>query len=94
MKNIQELEVIKRQMEENIETLREFHNLQLKYFENIIKLSDIDEADNAIADAYDEINFSTVISEIKQKERENFTKLMDLAWESKINDLIEEVFNV
>ena len=88
------LEIIKRQMEENIETLREFHNLQLKYFESIIKLSDIDEADNAIADAYDEINFSTVISEIKQKERENFTKLMDLAWESKINDLIEEVFNV
>ena len=88
------LEIVKRQMEENIETLREFHNLQLKYFENIIKLSDIDEADNAIADAYDEINFSTVISEIKQKERENFTKLMDLAWESKINDLIEEVFNV
>ena len=88
------LEIVKRQMEENIETLREFHNLQLKYFENIIKLSDIDEADNAIADAYDEINFSTVISEIKQKERENFTKLMDLAWESKINGLIEEVFNV
>ena len=88
------LEIVKKQMEENIETLREFHNLQLKYFENIIKLSDIDEADNAIADAYDEINFSTVISEIKQKERENFTKLMDLAWESKINDLIEEVFNV
>ena len=88
------LEIVKRQMEENIETLREFHNLQLKYFENIIKLSDIDEADNAIADAYDEINFSTVISEIKQKERENFTKLMDLACESKINDLVEEVFNV
>ena len=88
------LEIVKRQMEENIETLREFHNLQLKYFENIIKLSDIDEADNAIADAYDEINFSTVISEIKQKERENFTKLMDLAWESKINGLVEEVFNV
>ena len=88
------LEIVKKQMEENIETLREFHNLQLKYFENIIKLSDIDEADNAIADAYDEINFSTVISEIKQKERENFTKLMDLAWESKINGLIEEVFNV
>ena len=88
------LEIVKKQMEENIETLREFHNLQLKYFENIIKLSDIDEADNAIADAYDEINFSTVISEIKQKERENFTKLMDLAWESKINGLVEEVFNV
>ena len=88
MENIKGLEIIKRQMEENIETLMEFHKFQLEMFENIMNLSDIDEIDNAIADSYDEFEFSTLMSEIKQSERDNFTRLMDLAWDIKCNSLI------
>ena len=90
MENIKGMEIIKRQMEENIETLMEFHKFQLEMFENIMNLSDIDEIDNAIADSYDEFEFSTLISEIKQSERDNFTRLMDLAWDIKCNEINEE----
>ena len=89
MKNIQGLEIIKKQMEENIETLKEFHRLQLEMFENIMNLSDIDEVDREIADAYDEFEFTTLINEIKIMERENFTRLMDLAWDTKCIEINE-----
>ena len=90
MDNIKRLEVIKSQMQENLETLKEFHNLQLEMFENIMSLSDIDDIDNAVADAYDEFEFTTLINEIKREERENFTKLMDLAWDIKCNEINRE----
>ena len=90
MKNIQGLEIIKRQMEENLETLKEFHKLQLEMFENIMSLSDIDDIDREIADAHDDFNFSTFASDIKQKEKENFIKLMDLAWDIKCNEINRE----
>ena len=93
MKNIQRLEIIKRQMEENLETLKEFHKLQLEMFENIISLSDIDDIDREIADAHDDFNFSTFASDIKQKEKESFIKLMDLAWDIKCNELAKEIYN-
>ena len=84
--NNKKLEVIKRQMEENIETLREFHKLQMEILENVISLSDIDEVDNMITEVSDEVNFSTFASEIMQKEKDNFKKLMDLAWEIKFSE--------
>ena len=62
-------------MEENIETLKEFQKLQLKYFEEILSLSDIDEVDATIEDAFEEFELSTVINEIKIKEKENFRQL-------------------
>ena len=84
MKNIQGLEVIKRQMEESIEALKEFHELQLEVFEGIISLSDIDAVDNEIADVKNESNFTSFASSIKLKEIEIFDKLMDLAWDIKL----------
>ena len=90
MENIKGMEIIKKQMEENIEALKEFHRIQLEMLENIMSLSDIDEIDNAIADSYDEFEFSTLMSEIKQSERDNFTRLMDLAWDIKCNEINEE----
>ena len=93
MEKIKGIEVIKRQMEENIETVKEFHRLQLEMFENIMSLSDIDEVDNEIANAYDEFEFTTLINEIKREERENFTRLMDLAWDTKCSEINREIEN-
>ena len=93
MKNIQELEVIKRQMEENIETLREFHKLQLEIFENVMKLSDIDKVDAAIEDAFEYFRLSTIYSEIKVADSENFEKLMSLAWKLKVDELEKPLQN-
>ena len=93
MKNIQELEAIKRQMEENIETLREFHKLQLEIFENVMKLSDIDKVDAAIEDAFEYFRLSTIYSEIKVADSENFEKLMSLAWKLKVDELEKPLQN-
>ena len=93
MKNIQGLEVIKRQMEENIETLREFHKLQLEIFENVMKLSDIDKVDAAIEDAFEYFRLSTIYSEIKVADSENFEKLMSLAWKLKVDELEKPLQN-
>ena len=103
MDNTKGLEVIKRQMEENIETLKEFHKLQLEIFENIMSLSDIDSVDAAIEDASEDFKFSSIMNEIKTREKENFSKLMgfawdikinELAWDIKINELAEDVYNI
>ena len=93
MKNIQGLELIKRQMEENIETLREFHKLQLEIFENVMKLSDIDKVDAAIEDAFEYFRLSTIYSEIKVADSENFEKLMSLAWKLKVDELEKPLQN-
>ena len=93
MKNIQGLEVIKRQMEENIETLKEFHKLQLETFDNIMKLSDIDEVDAAIEDAFESFRLSTIYNEIKKAGSESFEKLMTLAWKLKVDELEKPLQN-
>ena len=93
MKNIQGLEVIKRQMEENIETLKEFHKLQLETFDNIMKLSDIDEVDAAIEDASENFRLSTIYNEIKKADSESFEKLMTLAWKLKVDELEKPLQN-
>ena len=93
MKNMQGLEVIKRQMEENIETLREFHKLQLEIFENVMKLSDIDKVDAAIEDAFEHFRLSTIYSGIKVAGGESFEKLMTLAWKVKVDELEKPLQN-
>lgn len=93
MDKIKGLEVIKRQMEENIETLKEFHKLQLKYFKEIMSLSGLDEVDMAIEDANEEYEFTTLFKEIMKTEKENFDKLMTLAWNIKLNELEEYTYN-
>ena len=93
MKNIQGLEVIKRQIEENIETLKEFHKLQLETFDNIMKLSDIDEVDAAIEDASENFRLSAIYNEIKKAGSESFEKLMTLAWKFKVDELEKPLQN-
>ena len=80
-------------MEENIETLKEFHKLQLKYFKEIMSLSGLDEVDMAIEDANEEYEFTTLFKEIMKTEKENFDKLMTLAWNIKLNELEEYTYN-
>ena len=93
MKNIQGLEVIKRQMEESIEELKDFHKLQLEVFENIMSLTDIDAVDNEIAEANSEFNFTSFASSIRLMEMEIFDKLMTLAWKLKVDELEKPLQN-
>ena len=94
MDNAKRLEEIKMRMRHMEDDLKEFHKLQLKWFEEIMNLSDIDEVDMAIEDmdeGFTKIN--KTVNGIKVNERENFDKLMNLAWSIKVNELLEEVFN-
>ena len=94
MDNKKRLEEIKMRMRHMEEDLKEFHKLQLKWFEEIMNLSDIDRVDMAIEDmdeGFTKIN--KTVNGIKVNERENFDKLMNLAWSIKVNELVEEVFN-
>ena len=94
MDNKKRLEEIKMRMRHMEEDLKEFHKLQLKWFEEIMNLSDIDRVDMAIEDmdkGFAKIN--KTVNGIKVNERENFDKLMNLAWSIKVNELVEEVFN-
>ena len=94
MDNKKRLEEIKMRMRHMEDDLKEFHKLQLKWFEEIMNLSDIDEVDMAIEDmdeGFAKIN--KTVNGIKVNERENFDKLMNLAWSIKVNELVEEVFN-
>ena len=93
MKNIQGLEVIKRQMEHSIEELKDFHKLQLEVFENIMSLTDIDAVDNEIAEANSEFNFTSFASSIRLMEMEIFDKLMTLAWKLKVDELEKPLQN-
>ena len=93
MKNIQGLEVIKRQMEHSIEELKDFHKLQLEVFENIMSLTDIDAVDNEIAEANSEFNFTSFASSIRLMEMEIFDKLVTLAWKLKVDELEKPLQN-
>ena len=77
------LETIKNQMRENIEELIKFQNMQLKAFEEILSCNSIDEVDEIIQDKEWEFKFSTTLNDIVCEEKENFKKLIDLAWEEK-----------
>ena len=59
----------------------------------MMELSDLDMVDRAIGDAYYEIKRSSIIHEIERIEEENFEKLLDLAWDIKVDELGEEVHN-
>ena len=93
MKNIQGIEEIKMRMRPREEDLKEFHKLQLKWFEGILSLSDIDEVDNEIAAVSSEANFKSFASEVRENEKYIFEMLMDLAWNTKVNELAEDVYN-
>ena len=94
MDNAKRLEEIKIRMRHEIEDLKEFHKKQLKWYEDVLKLSDIDEVDMVIQDIDEEFSQCVkFVNSIKIREQERFDKLMSLAWSIKVNELVEDVFN-
>ena len=94
MKNIQGLEVIKKQMEESIEILKEFHEIQLRWFEEIMELTDLDKVDQAIEDTEKAFSLSKgPFTSIKISEEKSFRKLMTLAWKIKVDELEKDAYN-
>ena len=94
MDNAKRLEEIKMRMRHMEEDLKEFHELQLKWFEEIMNLSDLDEVDMTIEDMEEGFTKTNkTVNGISVKEKENFDKLMSLAWSIKVNELVEDVFN-
>ena len=94
MDNKKRLEEIRMRMRHMEDALKEFHELQLKRFEEIMNSSSLDEADMMIEDANTEFaKINKTVNGIKVDGKENFDKLMTLAWSIKVNELVEEVFN-
>ena len=93
MDNIKRLEVIKSQMQENLEALKEFQKLQLKWYEEVMNLSDLEKVDMAIENFNEEYKHSTLFNEIIRVEKENFRRLMTLAWNFKVDELAEDACN-
>ena len=59
-----------------------------------MNLSDLDKVDMTIEDmgeGFAKIN--KTVNGIKVKEKENFDRLMALAWSIKVNELVEDAFN-
>ena len=77
------LEQIKLRMEENLKELREYQEMQLRSYNYLMSLTDIDEVDMEIQCIEEEFKFSTLFNEIAIKEKENLDNLMSLVWETK-----------
>ncbi len=77
------LEQIKLRMEENLKELREYQEMQLRSYEYLMELKDIDEVDMEIQCIEDEFKFTTLFKDIAIKEKENLDNLMSLVWEAK-----------
>ena len=77
------LEQIKLRMEENLKELREYQEMQLRSYNYLMSLTDIDEVDMEIQCIEDEFKFSTLFKDIAIKEKENLDNLMSLVWEIK-----------
>ena len=77
------LEQIKLRMEENLKELREYQEMQLRSYEYLMSLTDIDEIDMEIQCIEDEFKFTTLFKEIAIKEKENLDNLISSVWEAK-----------
>ena len=79
------LEQIKLRMEENLKQLKEYQEEQLKTYEHLMGITDIDALDEEIQYFEEEFRFTTnsIFKEIQIKEKENMGHLMSLAWEAK-----------
>ena len=77
------LEQIKLRMEENLKELREYQEMQLRSYEYLMSLTDIDEIDMEIQCIEDEFKFTTLFKDIAIKEKENLDNLINLVWEAK-----------
>ncbi|MBQ9013249.1 MAG: hypothetical protein IJ094_06830 [Bacilli bacterium] len=77
------LEQIKLRMEENLKELREYQEMQLRSYEYLMSLTDIDEIDMGIQCIEDEFKFTTLFKDIAIKEKENLDNLINSVWEAK-----------
>lgn len=77
------LEQIKLRMEENLKELREYQEMQLRSYEYLMSLTDIDEIDMEIQCIEDEFKFTTLFKDIAIKEKENLDNLINSVWEAK-----------
>lgn len=77
------LEQIKLRMEENLKELREYQEMQLRSYEYLMSLTDIDEIDMEIQCIEDEFRFTTLFKDIAIKEKENLDNLINSVWETK-----------
>ena len=77
------LEQIKLRMEENLKELREYQEMQLRSYEYLMSLTDIDEIDMEIQWIEEEFKFTTLFKDIAIKEKENLDNLISSVWEAK-----------
>ena len=77
------LEQIKLRMEENLKELREYQEMQLRSYEYLMSLTDIDEIDMEIQWIEEEFKLTTLFKDIAIKEKENLDNLINSVWEAK-----------
>ena len=77
------LNLIKLRMEENLRELKKYQEEQIKKYEYLMGLNDIDEIDTQIQDIEEDFRFTTIFKDIEVGEKRNLEELMDLVWESK-----------
>ena len=77
------LSLIKLRMEENLRELKRYQEEQIKKYEHLMGLNDIDEIDAQIQDIEEDFRFTTIFKDIEIYEKRNLEELMNLVWESK-----------
>ena len=77
------LSLIKLRMEENLRELKKYQEEQIKKYEYLMGLNDIDEIDAQIQDIEEDFRFTTIFKDIEIYEKRNLEELMNLVWESK-----------
>lgn len=76
------IEFIKMEMEENLKALKEYQDRQLKMYEELIQINNIDDLDCMIEEFKEEFNATTTLKDILYTEKNNFENLMNMAWEN------------
>ena len=77
------LSLIKLRMEENLRELKRYQEEQIKRYEYLMGLNDIDEIDAQIQDIEEDFRFTAIFKDIEVGEKRNLEELMNLVWESK-----------
>ena len=77
------LSLIKLRMEENLKELKRYQEEQIKKYEYLMGLNDIDEIDAQMQDIEEDFRFTTIFKDIEVCEKRNLEELMDLVWKSK-----------
>jgi hypothetical protein len=77
------LSLIKLRMEENLKELKRYQEEQIKKYEYLMGLNDIDEIDAQMQDIEEDFRLTTIFKDIEVYEKRNLEELMDLVWKSK-----------